>query len=167
MCHMSYGTCHMPRIRCHMSCVICHVSCAIFFWQFGGASHCRVCYQRGLPRLVLSYLNNKEFQRLGFKFTFTRKSPMQWFINSPSVPFQQNSCASYSNYANQMYSERHQYSLFYNDQDQSISTISFCTANIRALNISDVSKGNLNASYIKRVCKCNLTAYWFSFQDLI
>ena len=40
ICHMSPVTCHMshPCFRCH-----------IFFPQ---ASRCRVCYQRGLPRLV-------------------------------------------------------------------------------------------------------------------
>ena len=40
MCHVS---CHVSCVTCHVSRVTCHMS--IFF--FG-----RVCYQRGLPRLV-------------------------------------------------------------------------------------------------------------------
>ena len=44
MCHMSYVTCHMSHVMCHMS---------IFF---GEAYRLRVCYQRGLPRLVYMIL---------------------------------------------------------------------------------------------------------------
>ena len=52
----------------HVSCVLCHVSrvtCHIFFfnffffWQSGGVSWWRVCYQRGLPRLVSSQIRIK------------------------------------------------------------------------------------------------------------
>ena len=39
-------------IICHLSCVTCKVRCVTIFFQSGGASHLRVCYQRGLPRLV-------------------------------------------------------------------------------------------------------------------
>ena len=39
---------------CHMSGVRCQVSHVTFFLgQSGGASPSRICYQRGLPRLVL------------------------------------------------------------------------------------------------------------------
>ena len=41
--------CHMSCFMCHMSCVTCH----FFVWQIGEASWWRVCYKRGLPRLVI------------------------------------------------------------------------------------------------------------------
>ena len=73
MCHMSRVTCHVSRVTCHVTCVTCHVSpvtCkkkieekieekkfkkyhAKKIGQSGGASRWRVCYQRGLPRLVI------------------------------------------------------------------------------------------------------------------
>ena len=59
-CHVSRVTCHVSPVTCHMSHVSCHVS---FFFclrkkigQSGGASRWRVCYQRGLPRLVLQHM---------------------------------------------------------------------------------------------------------------
>ena len=48
-CHASCVTCHMSRIMCHMSRVTCHMS----FFFCGEAYRWRVCYQRGLPRLVI------------------------------------------------------------------------------------------------------------------
>ena len=52
-CHMSHVTCHMSRTTCHMSLITCMY---IFFWgQSGEASRWRVCYQWGLPRLVLRH----------------------------------------------------------------------------------------------------------------
>ena len=52
--HMSHVTCHMSRVTCHMSCVTCIIYfLLLFFGQSGEASRWRVCYQRGLPRLVL------------------------------------------------------------------------------------------------------------------
>ena len=55
--HVSHVTCHMSRVTCHVSRVTCqvsHVRCQMFFFfgQNGRASRWRVCYQRGLPRLV-------------------------------------------------------------------------------------------------------------------
>ena len=48
-CHdVSHVTCHVSRVTCHMS----HVFFCFFFWQSGEAYRWRVCYQRGLPRLV-------------------------------------------------------------------------------------------------------------------
>ena len=49
--------CHMSRVMCHMSRVTYHVSNVTFFYIFfvgqsGKAYLWRVCYQRGLPRLV-------------------------------------------------------------------------------------------------------------------
>ena len=56
-CHVSRVTCHVSRVTCHVSRVTCHVSHVIFFFFFFGKSgevyRWRVCYQRGLPRLVL------------------------------------------------------------------------------------------------------------------
>ena len=49
MCHMSYVMCHMSRVTCHVS----HVFFIfLFFYETGEAYRWRVCYQRGLPRLV-------------------------------------------------------------------------------------------------------------------
>ena len=51
-------TCHMSYITCHVSHVTCHISHVIFFLLLfrtkcsGEAYWRRVCYQRGLPRLV-------------------------------------------------------------------------------------------------------------------
>ena len=46
-CHVSGVTCHMSHVTCQMS----DVTCQIFFLS-GEDSQGRVCYQRGLPRLV-------------------------------------------------------------------------------------------------------------------
>ena len=72
----SHTMCHVSAFMCHLSCVTCHVSPVTFhlshvkkkyilfffftkkliilniFWQSGGASWWRVCYQWGLTRLV-------------------------------------------------------------------------------------------------------------------
>ena len=47
----------MSCVMCHLSPATCHLSHAYFFLngQSGGASWWRVCYQRGLPRLVLVF----------------------------------------------------------------------------------------------------------------
>ena len=45
-CHMSHVTCHVSHVTLQMSRVKCHMS------QSGEAYRWRVCYQRGLPRLV-------------------------------------------------------------------------------------------------------------------
>ena len=43
MCHMSHVTCHLSHVNFIF---------ILFFGQIVGASRWRVCYQRGLPRLV-------------------------------------------------------------------------------------------------------------------
>ena len=53
--HVSDVTCHLSRVTCQMSRVIFF----LFFGQSGGASQWRVCYQRGLARLV-SIINQME-----------------------------------------------------------------------------------------------------------
>ena len=52
---MLHVTCQVSHVKCHMSRVTCHMwrFFFFFFWQSGGASRWRVCYQRGLPRLVI------------------------------------------------------------------------------------------------------------------
>ena len=50
MCHMSGVMCQVSGVTCHVSHVRCHTS--FFGGIFFGASQLRVCYQRGLPRLV-------------------------------------------------------------------------------------------------------------------
>ena len=55
-CHMSHVTCHVSHVMCHMSCVTFHIFFLLLFFCFslqsGEAYRWRVCYQRGLPRLV-------------------------------------------------------------------------------------------------------------------
>ena len=51
-CHVSYFTGHVSCVTCHMSHVMCHFF-HVFLLQSGEASWWRVCYQRGVPRLVL------------------------------------------------------------------------------------------------------------------
>ena len=45
----------MSRVTCHMSHVTIFFSFFFFFGQSGETYRWRVCYQRGLPRLVLSW----------------------------------------------------------------------------------------------------------------
>ena len=55
MCHVSCVTCHVSGVRCHVSYVKCPFLFLLFLFFYGqsvGASWWRVCYQRGLPRLV-------------------------------------------------------------------------------------------------------------------
>ena len=57
---MSGVGCQVSGVTCHVSCVMRHLLLYIFFFgQSDRASPWRVCYQRGLPRLVsfLSPLN--------------------------------------------------------------------------------------------------------------
>ena len=54
---MSHVMCHVSHVTCHVSCVTCHNFFYLFFYFFifgqsGEAYRWRVCYQRGLPRLV-------------------------------------------------------------------------------------------------------------------
>ena len=85
-CHVSHVTCHMSRVTCHVS----HVKNTFFYnffkkknyttkniGQSGGASRWRVCYQRGLPRLVWEVITNEQndhsrvkyfCEALGFKY---------------------------------------------------------------------------------------------------
>ena len=54
---MSHVTCHVSRVMYHMSHVACHMSYVFFLFVglSGGGSRWRVCYQRGLPRVVYNY----------------------------------------------------------------------------------------------------------------
>ena len=49
-CHVSHVTCHLSRFTFRMS----HLTCNFFFRQRCGAYRWKVCYQQGLPRLVVS-----------------------------------------------------------------------------------------------------------------
>ena len=52
-CHMSCATCCLSCVTYRMSCVKSHIFSSSFYTgQIGEAYGCRVCYQRGLPRLV-------------------------------------------------------------------------------------------------------------------
>ena len=66
--HVSCVTCHMSHVTCHMSHVTCPVSHVNLFFIFflgqsGAAYRWRVCYQRGLPRLVYN-LNDFMIKKL-------------------------------------------------------------------------------------------------------
>ena len=50
-----------PPQTCHVLCVTCHVFLLLFFGQSGEAYRWRVCYQRGLPRLVSTTLGLQIF----------------------------------------------------------------------------------------------------------
>ena len=53
-CQVSAVSCQLSGVSCQVSGVTCHIFYfIIFFLQTVGASRWRVCYQRGLPRLVL------------------------------------------------------------------------------------------------------------------
>ena len=56
ICHVSHVTCHISRVMCHVS----HVTFFFFLFsgQFSEAYRWRVCYQRGLPRLVYFTYNS-------------------------------------------------------------------------------------------------------------
>ena len=68
--HMSSIACQMSLVKCHVPCVTRHVlqvtylvsSVNIFYFFFFGQSiracRWRVCYQRGLPRLVSLAINH-------------------------------------------------------------------------------------------------------------
>ena len=63
--HLSHVKCHVSHVKCHRSQVTCQMLqfiyiyiyfvVVVFFWQSGKASQWRVCYQRGLPRLVFFF----------------------------------------------------------------------------------------------------------------
>ena len=46
---------HGTHVTCHVSCVMCRMSDVFFLSQSGGPIWWRVCYQRGLPRLVFPF----------------------------------------------------------------------------------------------------------------
>ena len=52
--HVSHVTCHVSHVMCHMSQLL--LLLYIFFKQSVEVYRWRVCYQRGLPRLVLYLL---------------------------------------------------------------------------------------------------------------
>ena len=60
MCHMSRITCQVSGVRCQVT----HIFILyIFFLQSCGASRWKVCYQRGLPRPVLTVTSDKNRKR--------------------------------------------------------------------------------------------------------
>ena len=59
--HPQHVTGHVSCVSCHISRVTSHMSC--FFLQIGEAYWWRVCYQPGLPRLVLTQCYNLHTSR--------------------------------------------------------------------------------------------------------
>ena len=64
---MSHVTCHVSHVTCHVS----HVMCRVYFKKYSGQSGeaylWRVCYQRGLPRLVYSHTKKYQEEEEGEK----------------------------------------------------------------------------------------------------
>ena len=91
MCHESHVMCHQSCVTCHMSCVTCHMSTknlkklkkniytSEIIGQSGGASWWMVCYQRGLPRLVLLAASQMWLQKnlSGWKHVFSVSTSVQ------------------------------------------------------------------------------------------
>ena len=75
MCHVSRVTCHVSGVTCHVSPVTRNIY--IFFLKknvlSGGPTRWRVCYQRGLPRLVWNYFNSGRLLQ----------EKLRYFINIP------------------------------------------------------------------------------------
>ena len=61
--NMSQVMCHVSRVTYHVSRVTCHVFFVVVFLQIGEAYWWRVCYQPGLPRLVLTQCYNLHTSR--------------------------------------------------------------------------------------------------------
>ena len=86
-CHVSCVKCHMSHVTCHMSCVTCHMSLfsssfftSFFFGKSGEAYRWRVCYQRGLPRLVFtrSFYIKKKILIMAIYRLNTTKCVLKW-----------------------------------------------------------------------------------------
>ena len=92
MCHVSRVTCHVSRVTYLVSHVWGHMSQKkIYFLYSVGASWWRVCYQRGLPRLVSqcwlpqtleTYLINKLARRLLYNISHQPKNSLWNFQHS-------------------------------------------------------------------------------------
>ena len=99
-CHVSCVTCHMSPVTCHVSPVTCHLSLVTWFFFFyifllekilfyhnffyfkkngkiGGATQWRVCYQRGLPSLVLIYWHSINIKLAIGHYSLYLNSPLQ------------------------------------------------------------------------------------------
>ena len=61
-------TCDVSHVPCRMSLLFLFLF--LFFLQSGGASRWRVCYQRGLPRLVLPGGWNQFLQKVFYSSSF-------------------------------------------------------------------------------------------------
>ena len=76
--------CQVSHVTCHMSCVTCHI-------DSGEASQWRVCYQRGLPCLVLIAKRRKKFELVGGGSVFNGTMPSSFYKTPypPCVPLPQ------------------------------------------------------------------------------
>ena len=75
-CQVSGVRCQVSGVRCHILHVTCHESqffSSFFLGQSGEASQWRVCYQRGLPHLVIK--KKKQKSALSVKTKFTAGGP--------------------------------------------------------------------------------------------
>ena len=92
MCHLSCVTCYVSRVTCHLSHVIFFI--IIFFWQSGGSSRRRVCYQRGLPRLVIIQASlTAEYYTILYHYpSFFHSRILYYTIFTIQVPFLAEYC---------------------------------------------------------------------------
>ena len=65
-------SCHVQHVMCHLSCVTGHVFCFLFFYPLPifGANWWRVCYQKGLTRLVSMLIQNVLFHNCNLQHFF-------------------------------------------------------------------------------------------------
>ena len=103
MCHVSRVTCHLSPVTCHMSHVFFLFFIYIFFsssfftlkqiGQSGGASCRRVCYQRGLPRLVIYTYEHYRVPLQLFATQSALPAPPPHFTQRPNIAFSRVSAA--------------------------------------------------------------------------
>ena len=94
-CHVSPVTCHVSRLTCHMSHVT-FISIYIYFFcrQSGETSRWRVCFQWGLPRLVVMK-KSRIRARLG-------PLVLVWFKSTNTIPWVQINTMSHCQYYESM-----------------------------------------------------------------
>ena len=72
MCNVSHVMCHVSRVTCQKRFFLLHLFFHLFYLFFikqsGGDSLWRVCYQRGLPCLVLCIYCFQAFRCETFQF---------------------------------------------------------------------------------------------------
>ena len=99
--YVSCVMCHVSRVTCHLLPVTCHMSHDFFYFftlkkvgQSGATSWWRVCYQRGLPRLVCIMDIILTISNAWFRDCSQIISAIFWGVWTPIPHFQQLSATS-------------------------------------------------------------------------